>query len=329
MTIATRSPRCTRPTRPTRKEALRKGATVEAAVSLAPTTFEGFLNVGFTRGFASSQAYADKFNNNANIIPPPGAAAPAEINFATASHQREYKWLGFEARRLIFATLDAAVDDPSVTVDAMIYEAREGDVFRKFAALGSRLRVLIDDHDEQGNPTSNETTTANMLSAAPGAEVKRLHFGRQQHNKVIIVRRNGTPVKVVAGSTNFSLRGLYIQANNVLVFDDAPIARLFDQVFEAYWDDPSRFRRNALAKSWHVMRDLPGSRYSFCFSPHTEADTDMSLAPVSTAIEEAESSVLYAVVFYSTSSAAGCARRWTISCGASCFPSASPSVSAG
>jgi PLD-like domain len=275
---------------------LRKGAIVEAAVSLAPTTFEGFLNVGFTRGFASSQAYADKFNNNANIIPPPGAAAPAEINFATASHQREYKWLGFEARRLIFATLDAAVDDPSVTVDAMIYEAREGDVFRKFAALGSRLRVLIDDHDEQGDPTSNETTAANMLSAA-GAEVKRLHFGRQQHNKVIIVRRNGTPVKVVAGSTNFSLRGLYIQANNVLVFDDAPIARLFDQVFEAYWDDPSRFRRNALAKSWHVMRDLPGSRYSFCFSPHTEADTDMSLAPVSTAIGEAKSSVLYAVVF--------------------------------
>ena len=110
---------------------LRKGATVEVAVSLAPTTFEGFLNVGFTRGFASSQAYADKFNDNTDVVSPPGAAAPAEINFATASHQREYKWLGFEARRLIFATLDAAVDDPTVTVDAMIYEAREGEVFPK------------------------------------------------------------------------------------------------------------------------------------------------------------------------------------------------------
>lgn len=275
---------------------LRAGATVEEAISLAPATLEGFLNVGFTRGFASSQAYADKFNNNAAIIPPPGAAAPADLNHPSAPFQREYAWLGFEARRLIFSTLDAAISDPSITVDAMIYEAREGDLFRKFAALGSRLRALIDDHGDHAAAGSNETTAADMLSRA-GAEVRRTHFGRQQHNKVIIVRRNGTPIEVIAGSTNFSLRGLYIQSNNVLLFDDVPIARLFEEVFEAYWDDPSRFRANDLAKSWHVMRDLPGSRYSFSFSPHSASDAENALRPVSDAIEQAESSVLYAVVF--------------------------------
>jgi len=35
---------------------LRDGAQVENAISLAPQTIDGFLNVGFTRGFASSQA---------------------------------------------------------------------------------------------------------------------------------------------------------------------------------------------------------------------------------------------------------------------------------
>jgi hypothetical protein len=33
---------------------LSNGATVENAISLAPETIEGFVNVGFTRGFASS-----------------------------------------------------------------------------------------------------------------------------------------------------------------------------------------------------------------------------------------------------------------------------------
>jgi hypothetical protein len=35
-----------------------------------------------------------------------------------------------------------------------------------------------------------ETISFNRLGAA-GAETKRTHFGRQQHNKVFIVRRNG------------------------------------------------------------------------------------------------------------------------------------------
>jgi hypothetical protein len=31
--------------------------------------YKDFLDIGFTRSFASSQAYADKFHNDPNIIP--------------------------------------------------------------------------------------------------------------------------------------------------------------------------------------------------------------------------------------------------------------------
>jgi hypothetical protein len=38
----------------------------------------------------------------------------------------------------------------------------------------------------------------------------------------------------LCGSTNFSLRGLYIQANNALWFDDGDVAAKFSEVFDAY-----------------------------------------------------------------------------------------------
>ncbi len=47
---------------------LRSGAQVELAISLAPATVDGFLNIGFTRGFASSQAYVDNFGNEPGIL---------------------------------------------------------------------------------------------------------------------------------------------------------------------------------------------------------------------------------------------------------------------
>jgi len=43
------------------------------------------------------------------------------------------------------------------------------------------------------------------------------------------------------------------------------------------------------------VREEPGSRISLCFSPHS--DSALSLDPIATAIENAESSVLYSIVF--------------------------------
>jgi phosphatidylserine/phosphatidylglycerophosphate/cardiolipin synthase-like enzyme len=93
----------------------------------------------------------------------------------------------------------------------------------------------------------------------------------------------------LTGSTNFSLRGLYIQANNALVFDAPEVAGKYGELFDAYWTSPRTFRQNALSRQWWVVRDEAGSRVSLCFSPHS--DSLLSLAPIARAIEEAESSV--------------------------------------
>jgi phosphatidylserine/phosphatidylglycerophosphate/cardiolipin synthase-like enzyme len=273
---------------------LTDGATVEESISLRPDTIENFVNVAFTRGFASSQAYVDRFNNETGILPPPNAPAAANLAHNMAPFPKHYDWLGFEVRRVIYQLLDDVAADPTLTLDALIYECKEPQILARLEALGARLRAVVDDHREQGDPDSCETISAQRLAAA-GAQVKRMHFGRQQHNKVLIVRKNGVALRALAGSTNFSLRGLYVQANNALLFENDAVAAKFGELFDAYWASPSTFRQKALSKQWWVVRDEPGSRVALSFSP--KSDFTVSLEPVAKAIEDAESSVLYSVVF--------------------------------
>jgi hypothetical protein len=274
--------------------ALHARAQVENAVSLQPQTIDGFLNVGFTRGFASSQAYATRFGNETGILPPVGSPAADSLDHDMSPFQQHYDWLGFEARRLIYSVLDQVADTPDLTMDALIYECKEPEILARLERLGVRLRAIVDDHGDQGENDSAESISAQRLTAA-GADVKRMHFGRQQHNKVLIVRRGDNAIRVLTGSTNYSLRGLYIQANNVLVFDEAAIAEKYGELFEAYWTAPKKFRQNALSQQWFVVKDEADSRVSVCFSPHS--DSALSLDPIAAAIENAESSVLYSVVF--------------------------------
>jgi len=273
---------------------LTSGATVENSISLAPETIADFVNVGFTRGFASSQAYADNFNNEAGILPPPGAAAAANLTHDMAPFEKNYAWLGFEARRLIIQLLADVEADASLTLDALVYESKEPDILRRLEAIGPRVRAIIDDHDDQGEADSAESLSAARLIAA-GAQVKRMHFGRQQHNKVLLVRRNGQAVRVLTGSTNFSLRGLYIQANNALLFEDDVVAARYADLFDAYWTVPAKFRQKELARRWWLVRDEVDSRVSLCFAPHS--DSALALDPIARAIEDADSSVLYSIVF--------------------------------
>ncbi|NVZ52748.1 hypothetical protein HX792_20555 [Pseudomonas sp. B6002] len=275
---------------------LSKGVSLENQVSLEAQTISDFVNIGFTRGFASSQAYGDRFNNETRILPPPGSAPRAYLDLDMAPFERNYAWLGFEARQLILNVLDQVDNDPELTLDALIYESKEPDILRRLEGLGPRLRAIIDDHGDQGAADSCESLSAARLTAV-GARIQRLHFSSQQHNKVLIVRRAGKAIRVLGGSTNFALRGLYIQANNVLLFDDATVAGKFAEVFDAYWSAPTTFRKHPLSQQWWVVRDQPGSKVSLCFAPHT--DSALSLDPIATSIEQATSSVLYSIVFLS------------------------------
>ncbi len=286
---------------------LKKGVALTLKISLDPVTYHGFVDVGFTRNFASSQAFRNKLGNPPNIDEVGAKIIPAKADDGLDFQKMPgdiYEWMGFEAYDLVFGLLDEAVNDPAVTLDVFAYDFNEPDMLAKLEALGPRLRIIIDDSSKtdkgkisgHGANDSAESRAADRLVASAGAaRVKRTHFSGLQHHKVLIARRGGQAYKVLGGSTNFSYRGLYIQANNALVFDDADVAGLYGRVFDAAFADPAGFSATELATRWHLVKKPGMPAVHFCFSPH--ADTSLSLLPLKGAIAQATSSVFYAVAF--------------------------------
>ena len=283
------------------------GTSLSLQIGLDPVTYADFLDVGFTRNFASSQAYAEQFGNRTDIIP---SDADLGLTFQKLKLNPDvYSWLGFEAYALIFNFLQEVVNDPAVDVDVLAFDLNEGEIVDQLEKLGPRLRAIIDNSvgggsdgmGGHGHPTSAESMSAARLAKSAGADhIKRTHFQRLQHNKVFIARRNGVPYKVLTGSTNFSFRGIYIQANNVLVFTSPDIATFYSNVFNLAFDNPSKFRRGDLASKWFLLTGEGHPPVQFCFSPHLKSE--LSLGPLAQAIDGATSSVLYSVAFLSQSS---------------------------
>lgn len=294
------------------------GTSIELPISLDSITYPGFLDLGFTRNFASSQAFLDykklhNISDDQDIIPDKaekGLEFESEKSDIAASGI--YDWLGFEGKELIFKFLDEAINDNTIEIDTMIYDFNEPDLLAKLESLGNRLRAIIDDSSTTKNgktighklQSSAESKTAKRLRASAGKDrIIRGHFKNLQHNKIFIAKRNGIPFKVLAGSTNFTFRGLYIQANNVLVFSNSDVAQLFNQMFDTAFSDMDNFNNHPLSSKWHLVKPDNLPAVHICFSPHKSHN--LALNPVGGAIDQATSSVFYAVAFlYQTQSGA-------------------------
>lgn len=249
----------------------------------------GIFEVGFTRGYLSSQAYAQKFNN-APISP-----NPRTIDFDTTPYEAQYAWLGFHARQMVFEFIQECLADPSISVDLFAYDLDEPGFIGDLQKLGSRLRAVLDDAPLHTKPGALEINSRQALIASAGqGNIKSGHFKRFAHSKVLIQKKNGVPVKVLTGSANFSIRGLYVQANNCLVFDDQVTAGLYEQAFDEAFTNMPEFDRSAIAQTWQDISSPGFPPLSVCFSPHSSAS--ISLNKVSAAIQNAKSSVIYAVM---------------------------------
>jgi hypothetical protein len=272
---------------PGTEAAITPGPSAEVEVDLMHPGPTPFL-LGFTRGYISSQAYAEEFHN-APIEP-----SPPPFDFDTTDYQKQYHWLGFHARRLVFDFLAETLADATLSLDVFAYDLDEPDVIKQLGQLGSRLRLYLDDSDTHAGATALEPKAHAWLTDQ-GAQVKVGHFQRFSHDKILIQKRGDTALKVLSGSANFSVRGLYVQSNNIFVFDDPATAALYEQAFQQSWDDPHGFASSPLAAGWHDAGGRDGlPSYSVCLSPHH--DPDVSLKRVADAVTNAKSSVLFAIM---------------------------------
>ncbi|XQS17728.1 hypothetical protein ACJ6TS_04020 [Citrobacter telavivensis] len=287
---------------------LREGITLETSIELSPVTYDDIVDIGFTRNFASSQAYRDQFNNNADIIP---GQDEDGLNFKLRDDVKNnrgetvYDWLGFEAKTLIDTFIQEVLDNPELRLDFMAYDLNLPDLVEKLEAIGPRLRAVIDDSSKKDKETgileghgaknSSESLVSERLAVA-GAQVTRTRFFNLQHHKVLIQRdKQNQAVKVLCGSTNFSFRGLYIQANNVLVFHSSGVAASFGQMFDKAFTEPKAFRHSPLSQSIQTIKHANGPTINVSYSPHRA--TSLSLEPVVNAINQASSSVFYSIAF--------------------------------
>jgi hypothetical protein len=272
---------------PGSETAITPGPSAEVEVALMPVAPTPFL-LGFTRGYVSSQAYVDEFHNAAIEPEPP------TFDFDTTTYQPQYHWLGFHARRLVFDFLAETLADDTLSLDVFAYDLDEPDVIKQLGQLGARLRVYLDNSNSHVTATAREPKAHDWL-VSQGAQVELGHFQRFSHDKVMIQKRGDTALKVLSGSANFSVRGLYVQSNNVFVFDDPTTAALYDQAFQQSWSDPKGFASSPLAASWHDAGGHDGlPSYSVCLSPHH--DPNVSLNRVADAVTNAKSSVLFAIM---------------------------------
>lgn len=288
---------------------------VPVKVSVGPFTKQS-LHVGFTRGYMQSQAFTHHFGPNA-LIQPAGkdlrfdttALAGSDANGHTYTYRDEYQWMGYSARERIFQILTEVVIDRSLRLDMFAYDLNEPDIvdiLLKLAAQG-RVRIILDNaalHHNKTAPKPEDKFTNLFQRARKGkSALQRGKFGRYAHDKVLIVSRKNSAIRVLTGSTNFSVTGLYVNANHVLIFDEPRIAAKYSQVFDEAWNNhvSSAFRTSALATTAFQVGAGKTPKMTITFSPHTKTDASAILDGISQRIgKEAKQgqsgSVLFAVM---------------------------------
>ena len=280
------------------RDELSYGEPQEAAIELRRETYPGRLNVTYTRGFVSSQAFVDLFASEGPISQLLPSKADDGLTF-TPTHPKAEEalaWIGFEARHAILEVLDQAIADEEARVRVVAYDLNEPDVVLRLEQLGDRLKVIIDDSDSHGEADSAESQAEERLVASTGEDnVKRQHMGNLQHNKTIVI--DGQQVQaVVCGSTNFSWRGFFVQSNNAMVLRGENAVKPFLAAFDDYWhnDDAAGFGET-LSAEWTDL-ELGGIDARVAFSPH--APENALLAEVAEDIgEQTTSSLFYSLAF--------------------------------
>jgi len=279
------------------KDELSNGEAQTAPIVLNSETYPGALNVAFTRGFVSSQAFIDKYgpaSKFSTLIP---AKADDGLDFKPTHPKADeaLEWMGFEARDVILAVLDEAIKDPTANVCAIAYDLNEPEIVDRLVKLKGRLRVIVDDSGSHGADGSAENAAAKRLAASAGAaNVKRQHMGDLQHNKSIIV--TGAKSKAIGGSTNYSWRGFFVQNNNAVVVQGEKAVAPFLTAFESYWthNDVAGFASNPASAKWTDL-GIDGVDAKITFSPHNAAGA--RLAGIAQDIGKTTSSLLFSLAF--------------------------------
>jgi hypothetical protein len=279
--------------------ALETRASLTFSLALTGDIYPNF-KIGFTRGYVSSQAFADRYAGVAEMRPSravdydtttdiPGAKTPT-------TWRSMYQYLGGHARAILSDFLAQCEADKN-GYDVFAYDLDEPDflkVLARDATAGRPVRMILDNAQLHTKAGAMEPASAKLLGDAR-VQIHRGHFQRYAHDKCVIERDGqGNAIRVLTGSANFSVRGLYVQSNSIITIDDPDVAKLYGEAFDNAWTDMTNFPHSEIAAQWFDATGTGIPPFAVSFAPHEAAS--VSLDRVAAAIKNAKSSVLFAVM---------------------------------
>jgi len=287
--------------------------TLSVSVQIEVIPFvKGSLSLGFTRGFVQSQAFSHHFGPKAPFKPAKydltfdtGTTAGTGSDGISYTYKDEYVWSGFTAREQIFGILTELQQDKTLSVDVFAYDFNEPDIINAFLQLGKekRIRILLDNaslhHNAKKPKPEDNFETAFAAAAHSTAYLKRGHFTRFQHNKVFILKKGGNAIKVLTGSTNFSITGIYVNSNHVAIFNDVTVAKAYADVFDEAWNDDMNekaFLKSPISAKTYTFTGKGLPQMNITFSPHADAFSKTRLQSIADRVAKEKSSVLFAVM---------------------------------
>jgi phosphatidylserine/phosphatidylglycerophosphate/cardiolipin synthase-like enzyme len=306
---------------------LDKDLSVAVKVPVEPFK-KGAVTLGFTRGYMQSGAYVHHFGKDTPVVPKTkrldfdtNTQAGTDANGQPVTFAQIYNWMGETAREQVLDVINTVLNDSSLTLKVFAYDFNEPDVAKILLTLAEqgRVRIILDNASLHVTKKGAKDKTAedqftdlfNQRKKNP-SDILRGSFGRFSHDKIFIVGRNGgSAIKVLTGSTNFSLTGLYVNANHVLVFQDANVAARYDEVYEKSWEvlshnkSPTKAAANAFSNTNLATQPFNSQagfvpKMAITFSPHTAADVNKILGDISNRITQethsAKGNVLFAVM---------------------------------
>lgn len=276
------------------------------------------FKLGFTRGYTQSQAVTRHFGVNALIRPKSdellfdtAQVSGSDSSGAQYTFADEYAWLGLTARTQIFALLNEVLQDPSQYLDVFAYDLNEPDICKILLELArqGRVRIILDNaalHHSAAKPTPEDQfeTQFRALAKSP-ADILRGHFKRYAHDKVFVSFNKDSALKVLTGSTNFSVTGLYVNSNHVLVFDDPVVAAEYGQLFETVWQGGVKltpYLQSPFSSATFSLPQGASPEADITFAPHTAEFVTKNLGEIATRIQQEgsksakQASVLFAVM---------------------------------
>jgi phosphatidylserine/phosphatidylglycerophosphate/cardiolipin synthase-like enzyme len=204
-------------------EALQDFATVAVKISTEKVA-NGGQDVFFNRGVAASQAYVARF----------GQKSPKDV-----ANNAAFDWL---SRGLYEAMKDFIMRDagPGTSLRVAAYEFHYADLLNVFKAAktkGSDIKIMYD--GRKANPQEDNAAAVLAAGIKSLTKERKSNPSYLSHNKFMVRLKNGIPVAVWTGGTNFSDGGIFGHSNVAHVVYDAKIAKKYLAYWTLLFADPA------------------------------------------------------------------------------------------